>query len=49
MPRWCRIHFLLFAAQLDGVKITTALKTHDAVDPSNVNGRLSLFLSLLCV
>jgi hypothetical protein len=22
MPRWCRIHFLLFAAQLDGLKIT---------------------------
>ena len=24
MPRWCRIHFLLFAAQLDGLKITTS-------------------------
>jgi hypothetical protein len=26
MPRWCRIHFLLFAAQLDGLKITFFVK-----------------------
>lgn len=29
MPRWCRIHFLLFAAQLDGLKITTSSKNNN--------------------
>lgn len=34
MPRWCRIHFLLFAAQLDGLKITFFVKNNNKMKNS---------------
>jgi hypothetical protein len=33
MPRWCRIHLLLFAAQLDGLKITTSSNNNKKKNP----------------
>ena len=36
MPRWCRIHFLLFAAQLDGLKITTSSNNNKKNPPQKI-------------